>query len=94
LQTLGIVVIAGDQNDRHARAQDQTRERFVEQFDRVGGRYRTIVHIAGDQDQVGLALRDTRDELFEDVLLVFDERGVIKRTSEMPIAGVDKTHTR
>jgi hypothetical protein len=27
-------------------------------------------------------------------LLVFDERGVIKRTSEMPIAGVDKTHTR
>jgi hypothetical protein len=85
-------VIAGDEDHRHAAVDDESREHFVQELDRIRGRAQTIVDIAREEHGVEVRPTNEFDELFEDVGLVVQKRDAEEAAAEVPIGGVEETH--
>lgn len=51
---LRAVVVACDEDDRDARADDKPSENVVQQRDSIGGRHRAVIDIASDDDSVDM----------------------------------------
>ena len=87
-------MVAGDHHHGHPFAADEAVEGGVEESDRVVGRHRAVVDVAGDDDRVGPDLAHELDEAVEDVGLVVGEMDAVEEAPEVPVGCVQDPHAR
>ena len=85
---LGTVVVSGNQDHRDVALNHQTGQDSIEKGDRLRRGDRAVVDVAGDEDDVDLLLLRKRDQLAQDMFLIFEEGLSVKITSKMPVCGM------
>ena len=87
----GIVVSADDQYLKSASCQRD--QKLIKQLNRLGGRHRLVIHIAGDHHRIRMFLIEDIQYFFQNVLLVFQHGVFIHALSDMKIGQVNQFHS-
>ena len=86
--------MAADHDQRNLQAVADLTDGFIEQLDCGSWRYRAIVDIAGDDNDIDGQLLNLATDLRCDKLLVFEQGLIIELTAEMPVRGMDNAHNK
>jgi hypothetical protein len=87
----GRVVIAARDHDVDGGA-GKRRQRFVQQAHRVRRRDGSVIHIAGHEYGVDLALDGQLDQPVQESTLVLEHRLSVQGAAEMPVGRVQQLH--
>jgi len=87
-EAVGAVVVAGNEDHRHVLPDHDAGDGVVEQAHGLGRRDGAVVDVPGDEHGVGFLGVDQRDELVEDLGLVFEQRHAVIDAAEVPVGGM------
>ena len=90
-QPLGGIVIAADEDYRQV-SPGQLGQEIVQQAHGFGGRHGFVVYIACDQHAVGLLCVHDREQLRENVALIFQKRGFAQPFAQMQVGQMNQFH--
>jgi hypothetical protein len=85
-------VVTGDEHHRHPEAADELLQGIAEQLNRIDGRHRAVVQVAGDDDRVRVDLGRQLDQLVEHVSLILGEVHTVENPAQMPVCRVNEAH--
>ena len=86
-------MVARGHDDRDFQAQQQLRQHIVEEPDRLGRRDRPVVDIPRHDHCVHPGVARHLDELAQHVALVLREVDLVEQPPEVPVGGVQESHT-
>jgi len=84
-------VIAGDRGN-FGPGMEQAAQGRVEELDRIGGWYGSVVEIARDDNEINLLGAHHIDEPIDEECLLIEQTVVAEGPAQVPIAGVQNSH--
>ena len=85
------IMIAGNQHHWHLHVQHQPTQHVIQQFDRFRWRHRTIINIAGNDQNIGPMFPAQIDHLIQRVRLIFGQMVAVKKPAQMPVGCVNES---